>query len=78
MEQEIDKLKKEIDKLKQEVVSERMVKQSEVKLNKEILLLNKESRFYVHKLKAERDALLKMNKEYLDKIGQLELLLEEL
>jgi cell division protein FtsB len=70
MEQEIKKLKDEIEKLKQEVISERMVKNSEV-------LLNKEFRFTVHKLKTERDALLKINKEYLDKIASLELLLDK-
>jgi len=47
-----------------------MVKNSEV-------LLNKEFRFTVHKLKTERDALLKINKEYLDKIASLELLLDK-
>jgi|DEB0MinimDraft_6_1074348.scaffolds.fasta_scaffold68643_3 hypothetical protein len=70
MEQEIKKLKDEIEELKKEVISERMVKNSEV-------LLNKEFRFTVHKLKTERDVLLKINKEYLDKIASLELLLDK-
>lgn len=71
MEQEIKKLKDEIEELKKEVIAERMVKNSEV-------LLNKEFRMQVHKLKLERDTLMKINEEYKNKIASLEILLDKI
>jgi len=67
---EIEKLKKEIQRLKELVEMERKVKECEV-------LLNKEFRLNVNRLQTEKNTLLKNNKEYLDRISQLELLLEE-
>ena len=67
---EIEKLKEEIRRLKELVEMERKVKECEV-------LLNKEFRLNVNRLQTEKNTLLKNNKEYLDRISQLELLLEE-
>ena len=67
---EIEKLKEEIRRLKELVEMERKVKECEV-------LLNKEFRLNVNMLQTEKNTLLKNNKEYLDRISQLELLLEE-
>ena len=67
---EIEKLKEEIRRLKELVEMERKVKECEV-------LLNKEFRLNVNRLQTEKNTLLKNNKEYLDLISQLELLLEE-
>tara|TARA_R100000005_G_C4993099_1_gene200212 strand:+ start:168 stop:389 length:222 start_codon:yes stop_codon:yes gene_type:complete len=67
---EIEKLKKEIQRLEELVEMERKVKECEV-------LLNKEFRLNVNRLQTEKNTLLKNNKEYLDRISQLELLLEE-
>ena len=67
---EIKKLKEEIHRLKELVEMERKVKECEV-------LLNKEFRLNVNRLQTEKNTLLKNNKEYLDRISQLELLLEE-
>ena len=67
---EIKILKEEIHRLKELVEMERQVKECEV-------LLNKEFRLNVNRLQTEKNTLLKNNKEYLDRISQLELLLEE-
>ena len=67
---EIKILKEEIHRLKELVEMERKVKECEV-------LLNKEFRLNVNRLQTEKNTLLKNNKEYLDRISQLELLLEE-
>ena len=67
---EIKILKEEIHRLKELVEMERNVKECEV-------LLNKEFRLNVNRLQTEKNTLLKNNKEYLDRISQLELLLEE-
>ena len=67
---QIEKLKEEIRRLKELVEMERKVKECEV-------LLNKEFRLNVNRLQTEKNTLLKNNKEYLDRISQLELLLEE-
>ena len=67
---EIKILKEEIHRLRELVEMERKVKECEV-------LLNKEFRLNVNRLQTEKNTLLKNNKEYLDRISQLELLLEE-
>ena len=67
---EIEKLKEEIRRLKELVEMKNKVKEWKV-------LLTKEFRLNVNKLKKKKNTLLKNNKEYLDRIRQLELLLEE-